>query len=311
MNRFASIIFFATTLFVAGTEPSLNAPPFLTPEFIRSTALQQLFRLSPRLFSSSSPDSAASFTELQRLGIETIISVDGAAPDVEGARDAGICYIHLPMGYNGSSASNALSIVKAAQLSGGPVLVHCHHGKHRGPAAAALIAVALHEWNSQQALSWMKTAGNSPDYPGLFAQVASFRPPTETELSNVSTNFSEKATPSGLVEAMVSIDQHWEHLRAVQLAGYMPPANHPDLLPQTESLLLVELYRELQRSPEMQNRDQRFAQQLRDAEQEARDLHDFFKSHPATISPAKQRRAADLFTRVQQRCASCHESYRN
>ena len=99
-----------------------------------AAALHNVFRLEARVYSGSSPYSEAAFRELAKLGVRTIISVDGAMPAVELAR-----YVHLPIGYDAVPPSRAAELVKAAQGSDGPLYVHCHHGKHRGPAAAATV----------------------------------------------------------------------------------------------------------------------------------------------------------------------------
>lgn len=301
-------------LFIAGVSllaegPTQNAT-FGGPKPIKSPTLHNFFSLSPRLFSSSSPDSEAAFGSLRELGIKTIISVDGSAPNIEEASKFGIRYIHLPIGYDGTASSNVLKLIKAAEIAAGPVLVHCHHGKHRGPAAAALIARGREAWSAKKALAWLQIAGTSPDYPGLFQQVAKFQPPTRQDLDRVDTNFVSKATISNLIEAMVQADTHFEHLRTLQSAAYAPPSSHPDLVAAREATLLAEIYRELLRSPELQNRSPEFTAELQSAEKEAWELHRFFKSHPAISS--SDRVAADrLLTQVSQRCASCHKSHRN
>src|SRR5262249_601182 len=58
--------------------------------------LHNVFRLTERLYSGSSPEGEEGFLSLQRLGIKTIISVDGARPEVERARKLGLRYVHLP-----------------------------------------------------------------------------------------------------------------------------------------------------------------------------------------------------------------------
>src|SRR5436309_1142076 len=98
--------------------------------------LESFYQLSPQVYSSGQPGQK-DFAALARRDIKVIISVDGATPDVEEAKKHGIRYIHLPMGYNGVPKEEALKIARAIETAPGPVLIHCHHGKHRGPAAAA------------------------------------------------------------------------------------------------------------------------------------------------------------------------------
>jgi protein tyrosine phosphatase (PTP) superfamily phosphohydrolase (DUF442 family) len=287
-------------------EPVTNKQAIAVP----SAFLTNLFSLSPNLYSGSAPESDAAFAELKQLGIKTIISVDGATPDVERARKFGLRYIHLPLGYNRASPSNCLRVVKAAEISEGPVLVHCHHGMHRGPAAAALIATALNSWATEDALKFLETAGTSHDYSGLYEQVATFQPPANEDLAKVDSNFPEKAVVSSLVDAMVNLDAHWQNLRDIQNAGYKVPSNSPDLQPAAEATLVAEVFRETLRSPELQSRNPDFIDRLKAAELEAWELQRFLKSAPdsSTLDPKK---ADALFSRVQQSCVSCHKAHRN
>ena len=290
-----------------------NSPERATveePKPIKSPTLHNFFSLSPQLYSSSSPDSEAAFRDLRDLGIKTIISVDGSVPNIEQASNFGIRYIHLPIGYGGTSNSNVLKLIKAAEIADGPVLVHCHHGKHRGPAAAALIAQGREAWPAEKALAWLQIAGTSPDYPGLFQQVANFQPPSRQELGRVDTNFVAKAIVSNLTEAMVQAETYLDHLRTLQSAAYRPPSNHPDLMPANEAVLLAELYRELLRSPDLQNRAPEFTAEVHLAEKEAWELHRFFKSH-STLNSSDRATADRLLAQVSHRCASCHKSHRN
>lgn len=169
-----------------GFAPPPPATPAAPPEALPSPSLHHLYRLSPRLFSGASPDDDEAFAELRKLGVTTIVSVDGARPNVEAARKHGLRYVHLPVGYDGISATRAAQLLKAAQTAPGALYVHCHHGKHRGPSAAALLGRFSAGWSTHQAVAWLQQAGTSPDYPGLYRTVAQCRPPDDATLASVS-----------------------------------------------------------------------------------------------------------------------------
>src|SRR5262249_10275117 len=116
------------------------------PERIDAPGIENAFRLSPRLLSGGQPEGEMGFETLKRLGVKTVISVDGSQPDVEAARRNGLRYVHLPVGYDGIPRDQAILLVAAIRDLPGPVFVHCHHGKHRGPAAAAVCALATEGW---------------------------------------------------------------------------------------------------------------------------------------------------------------------
>ena len=118
----------------APTEPS---PPIPPPIAMGDAAkdlpgLPNVLRVSDKLISGGVPDGDTGFASLQTLGVQTVISVDGARPDVERARKFGLRYVHLPIGYDGGRARSGRA---SARLPGRPT--HRHHGKHRSLAAAA------------------------------------------------------------------------------------------------------------------------------------------------------------------------------
>src|SRR5688572_2963573 len=200
-------------LLLQSTEPrtaAQNLPAGI--KSISTTNIHNTFQLTTNVFAGSSPDNEASFAELVRLGIKTIISVDGGKPNVELARKHGMRYVHIPHGYDGIGTNLQAQLVKAAQMAPGPVFVHCHHGLHRGPTAVAVICMANNGWTSSQAETWLKAAGTGSNYVGLYQTVREFRPPTAAPLNALPSELPETIKVSGLVEMMVAIDERWNHL---------------------------------------------------------------------------------------------------
>jgi len=66
--------------------------------------IHNLHLAMPGLWSGSGPEGDAGFASLKKLGVKTVISVDGAKPDIERARRYGMRYVHLPIGYAGVPA---------------------------------------------------------------------------------------------------------------------------------------------------------------------------------------------------------------
>ena len=121
------------------TEPAVLAPPLDAPAPGEFPGLHQVVTFHPGVISGGVPGGEG-FATLAAMGVKTIISVDGGAPDVAAAKAAGIRYIHLPMGYDGCEESRVLELTRATRdsMERGGVYIHCHHGKHRSPAAAAV-----------------------------------------------------------------------------------------------------------------------------------------------------------------------------
>lgn len=284
---------------------SSSGPAPALPEALPSPSLHHLYRLSPRLLSGASPDDEEAFAELRRLGVSTIVSVDGARPNVEAARKHGLRYVHLPVGYDGISPTRAAQLLKAAQTAPGALYVHCHHGRHRGPSAAALLGRFSAGWSTNQAIAWLQQAGTSPDYPGLYRTVAQGRPPDDAALASVSP-LPEIATTSTRVDAMVAMDNHLEHLKAAQKTGWKDIPGHPDLQPRHEATLLWEQFRELQRPSAIPPATEAFRSHTAEPEQAANALR-------SALSPPTPdlRQADDALQRISQSCRACHEALRN
>lgn len=284
----------------------LSTAPPPAPERIEADGIPNLFRLSPRLYSGAQPEGEAGFAALKALGVKTIITVDGSRPDVATAHKFGMRYVHLPIGYDGVPREQGVRIAKALQTLPGPVFVHCHHGQHRGPAAAAVCGIATEGWSRKQAADWLKQAGTSPNYQGLYATVDAFTPPTPEELARAGDDFPELAEIPDLVERMVAIDTTWDHLKAIRAADFQTPADHPDLDPSHEALLLAEHFRESLRLPEVANGDPDFLQALQAAEHDATALEASLRKLGDDHRPAER-----AFQTLARQCNACHARYRN
>src|SRR4051812_6205480 len=101
----------AGLVFVAiGWSPAapVRPVPVGNREAVERPGIHNLFRLSPKLYTGSVPEGEAGFRSLRALGVRTLISVDGARPDVATARRFGLLYVHLPIGYDGCPTPRAL-----------------------------------------------------------------------------------------------------------------------------------------------------------------------------------------------------------
>ena len=274
-------------------------------EVVPSSHLHSVFAVTANIFSGSSPDNEAGFAEIAKLGVKTILSVDGAKPDVETAKKYGLKYVHLPFGYDGIPTNRVVELVKAAQTLDGPFYVHCHHGKHRGPAAVAVMCEAVAGWSTNRAEQWLKQAGTAAEYPGLYRAAREFKSPSAAELAAVKP-LPEVAPTSSLIETMVTIDERMERLKGAQKTGWKSVPGHPDIRPSHEATLLWEQFRELARSSDAAKRPEDYRAKLADAEKLADEFRALLKQNP--IDSVK---TEDAFKKAGQSCAACHKSHRN
>jgi protein tyrosine phosphatase (PTP) superfamily phosphohydrolase (DUF442 family) len=295
-----------------GTPP---APPAASsrsdPGRVEAAGLHNVYRLTPGLYSGSSPDDESGFRSLRDLGIKTVLSVDGARPDVELAHKYGMRYVHLPIGYDGVPHDQALRIARAVRDLPGPIYVHCHHGQHRGPAAAAVAHLCLDDkCVVETVVAEMRRAGTDPHYKGLYAAPAEFRRPTAEELARVPADFPEVTPVAALAEVMVGVDERWDRLKLAKAVGWKVPPDHPDVDPPHEALQLREQFREAARLPQVKERPEEFRHRLADAETMAEQLEQALRvgKGQATADAAAAEKA---FQAIGAACKNCHARYRD
>lgn len=271
---------------------------------IPSTHVHNLFHATTNVFSGSSPDTDAAFREIAKLGVKTIISVDGGKPNVELARKHGMRYIHLPIGYDGVPTNRVTELVKTAQSS--PRLyVHCHHGRHRGPAAVAVICEATAGWTTNQAVAWLKEAGTATDYAGLYRSAMEFRLPDAAALARI-TELPEVAKTSSVVDAMVAIDEEFDRLKIAQKFSWKNIPNQPDIAPAHSATILWEHFRELIRADDTAQRPEDYRAKLNAAEKSAGHFRASLRDVKAE-APIRD----TAFQTLGRTCTDCHKRYRN
>jgi protein tyrosine phosphatase (PTP) superfamily phosphohydrolase (DUF442 family) len=285
----------AVVLGLAISLAGASGTPGEAPVRIEAGGIENLYRVTPRLYSGGQPEGDAAFRALAGLGVKTIVTVDGAAPDVEAARKHGLRYVHVPVGYDGIDGASASAIVRAAATLPGPVYLHCHHGKHRGPTAASLCLIALEGWSADRAAAWMKEAGTSPDYAGLYQTIASFRVPDLDALRRDPAPLPERVEPPGLVEVMIEVDHASDRLKALPKAA--------------DALLLAEQYREAARLEESRERGPAFLGALAVAERNAEALRAALSAPEG--GAAGSGRVASAFKSVVADCKGCHAAHRD
>lgn len=286
------------TLLAVGCWRSPPPVPF-RPVAVSAPGLDNAFRLGERIYSGSSPEGDAGFESLRKLGVRTIITVDGAAPDLERARQYGMRYVHLPVGYDGIPRDRALSLARAVRDLPGPIYIHCHHGKHRGPAAVACALLATDpNFSAKEGSIWLQTAGTDPRYRGLVELPDRFVPPTRAELAQAETNFPEVAPTANLTRKMVTIDELADALKAEREAGWKSAQKSAN-----RAVLLAEEFRESARLPEVTQHPEMAMQML--------------AAEAATLKLESALRQGDLqsrkqaFSAVTASCSRCHAKFRD
>ena len=284
---------------------SLSASAAEEPRPLHVGNLHNTFAVTPRIYSGGGPGSAEDFAALAKLGVRTVISVDGGRPDIEEAKKHGLAYVHLPCGYDGIPANRVADLALAMKNVASPIYVHCHHGNHRGPAAVAMMCLVGERWTTNQAVGWMHLAGTGEDYAGLYRDVRGFVPPTAARLAS-RPPLPEVAKVASLTDAMVAIDEHSDRLKAAQRNGWKEVPSPTDVRLAEDATLLWEQLRELGRHHDTTGRPEDYRKLMADSETAAAALRDELKK--PTPDPI---RADEGLKKVGQSCTACHKKFRN
>lgn len=277
-----------------------------------ANALPNLVQAHPRVFSGGQPHGPEGFRELRELGVKTIISVDGATPDLAAAQAEGIATIHLPIGYNGIDDQRAAQLAKAIRELPGPFYIQCHHGKHRSPTAAAVACVGAGLMEAADAPALLALAGTGANYRGLHRAAAEAQLLPKGVLARVPGEFPEVAELPDLAEAMVELDHRFERLGLIAEAGWVTPADHPDLSPVHEALLVSESFAELVRNADRQAHPDEYHELMEQSHEAAtRLLSALEKPGGQPLDDSTRKDLDALFAPIAEGCKSCHQQWRD
>jgi len=190
--------------------------------------IDNLHEVVPGLWSGSIPEGDAGFDTLEALGIKTVIAVDATVPQLDRLHARGMRSIHLPTVYSGIDLDTRLALARAVRDAEGPVYVHCHHGKHRGPAAAATAAVALGKLSEPDGQAFLRLAGTSHDYPGLFACVTEAAGIDAASIDAWDGELVEVKMVGGMAGAMAEVDDHFSVLDHLAESDWATSPLHPN-----------------------------------------------------------------------------------
>ncbi|MEL6897571.1 MAG: sulfur transferase domain-containing protein, partial [Planctomycetota bacterium] len=218
-------------------------------------AMPRLQSVSDGIFCGPTPN-ASDFQHLASSGVRTIVSVDGVRPDLENASAAGLRYVHLPVGYDEISPDRMLQLAHAVRTSSGATFVHCHHGFHRGPAAAAVAAILTGAMSPEEGIAVLRRCKTDPRYVGLWDSV---RAATATRNpSSLDLPLPSYVPPSNLVRQMNQIDRSFDlvqHPRANLDRSALDQHQNPNQSDPPEdqqrlqqAMLLRQAFRELART---------------------------------------------------------------
>lgn len=249
-------------------------------------------KVTSRIFMGAQPGGDSDFHALSKEGIKIVISVDGAKPDLDRSLSEGLRYVHLPIGYSDVPDSVAAALKEVLGESKESVYIHCHHGKHRGPAVAAIAAMIDDSMTNDEAEVLLGVAGTGSEYKGLWEAVRSFRGVPEDA---VAAPIVPSASIPDFVSLMVSADSIFAQI------GELMDADSDNVTEELfhQTLLLKESFREMARLDEAKD----FREWMTASENL---VVEFEKAHRNGRQAAMK-----SFAEIKKDCRACHVKHRN
>ncbi len=173
------------------------------------------------LYCGALPESSEDFDFLRKAGVKTVITVDRAKPDETKADSMGLRYVRIPIGYDGIPKKAALDFLKLLRTPEiqGPYYLHCHGGKYRSGAMAAIYRIGVNHWSNDSALAEMTHYAGDEKYLGLIKSVQKFKSPSEKDLVKYKYDPNAPIPAMPLADQMGDIQRLWKALQKLAKSG--------------------------------------------------------------------------------------------
>lgn len=288
----------------ATAEIRIAAPPPSAQKAEQLPGVHNVVSYADGIVCGGVPEGEEGLHTLAAMGIKTIITVDGAAPDVATAAKLGMRYVHLPISYDTVTPERQKQLAQAIASLPGPIYMHCHHGKHRSAAALGSAMVLAGKLTPEQAQERMTVSGTAKEYTGLWQAVRDSKPlPAEQRLADPNS-FPSVTKVSGMVATMAEIDAVIDLVKQAHQAGWQAPHEHPDLVATKETARLASLFAGLRQDAESLAHPADYQAMLAKAIDTSAALDAAVRANDAAA-------AEPHFVALTKSCKECHVKYRD
>ncbi|MFN3244240.1 MAG: hypothetical protein ACE37K_22230 [Planctomycetota bacterium] len=301
-----TVVLFAAVACHAAGHPAVEvvAPAVDATEAVDLPGLHNVVSYGDQIVCGGVPEGRRGLEVLRAMGIRTVVSVDGATPDVATAEQLGLRYVHLPISYDTVTRERQRELAQVLVHAERPIYMHCHHGKHRSAAALASAMVMSGTMGVEQACARMSVSGTSPSYEGLWEAVRSASALPAEQLQADMAQFPSVAEVSGMVGLMAEVDEVIDLVRQSHEAGWRAPQDHPDLVAEHETRRLARLFADMQQDEESRTYPDDYQQMLAHSIDLSQRLDQRVRAGDAI-------EAGKLLAAIGTSCKACHKVYRN
>ena len=282
----------------------LALPPADAPDAVELDGLHNVVTYAPGYVSGGVPNGRDGLMTLATMGVKTVVSVDGATPDVDTAEEFGMRYVHLPISYDEVPAERRRELAQVLINCEAPIYVHCYHGRHRSAAALGAAGITAGKLDHTTAESRMGISGTSQNYPGLWQSLHDSSPLEAAALRADPATFPSVTRVTGLVATMSELDVGFDHVKEAHTARWQTPDDHPDLVPTHATRRLFDLLAGLPGEAESQKLPQDYRDQVQQIIADSEAL-------AAAVGRGDHTAADRQFELVRKGCKACHADYRN
>ena len=288
----------------AAPEIRIDAPAPSATKAEQLPGLHNVVTYADQIVCGGVPEGEEGLHTLAAMGIKTIVSVDGATPDVATAEKLGMRYVHLPISYDTVTPERQQQLAQALASCEEPIYMHCHHGKHRSAAALGNALVLCGTLTPDVAQQRMQVSGTAKEYTGLWQVVADGKPLDAASLKVDPKSFPSVAKVSGMVATMAEIDAVIDLVKQSQKAGWKAPTDHPDLVATKETARLATLFAGLKDDGESKALPADYQKMLGLAIEQSLALDN-------AVRGGDQKQAEALLASLNKGCKQCHVVYRD
>ena len=203
------------------------------PVRIADPHLENVYQVHPKVISGGEPHGEKALNRSPRLGVKTVISVDGAKPDVDLAKKHGMRVRAFAAQLRRRARGSRQRTGQSGPRPGRPGLHPLPSRQAPQPRAAAVACVGAGLIGPADALAILTTAGTSTNYRGLYQSAEQARPFDDALLDALEVEFRESVEVPPLADAMVALERTHDHVKQIAAAGWRPVPENPDLDPPT------------------------------------------------------------------------------